>query len=374
MLGAGGVKTLSFPSAIDELTNSGLEIATISAASGGSFFGALLAAGITPSRLQEIVDEFDLKAMAGEKRRFSWLPFFGPMWRWPFARYKESRLPAKFVELVRSDPTFSELEKPYATIGLDIITRRLLVYSNETTPDMKVSEALKVAIAVPFLYTPNRRGARLIVDGALASPYPVWLATEQPESLPIVILRPRRPVAEAKPRNALHFLTQLLDIGGASRDAYAIEQMDQKIIVDIDTGEMRFDDFNLTNDKRARLALAGRQAAKEALPAIMAAAQGTLRPEPVLTQEIPARDATNDDRAEQGGARAMASFNANLSRRIRDRVFISYAHKDEEWRDKIEIALKPFVKVPNTIWSDDDIAAGSLWHQEIDRRQGLNRY
>ncbi len=270
-----------------------------------------------------------------------------------------------FRELIDGDPQFRELEIPYATVGLDIVTRRLLVYSTWSTPDMKVTEALGIAVAVPFLYPPHKRGPRLIIDGALASPCPVWLATEQPESLPIVVLRPRNPVAAARPRNALELLRQLLDIGGASRDAYAIHRMDQKVIVDIEADDIEFDNFKISRDQRERLSMNGRRAAREALPTILAVANGTLSHELVPSVSLHS-DTSDDDRAEAGGVRAMSSFNVNLSRRIRDRVFISYAREDEPWREKVTTALRPFVRPPNSIWSDADIGGGEQWRAVID--------
>lgn len=92
VLAAGGVKTLSYPAAIHELCSSGLEIASISAASGGSFFGALLASGMTPKELRVAVESFDLRVLAGERRPFAAIPLVGAMWRWPFAKHRESGL------------------------------------------------------------------------------------------------------------------------------------------------------------------------------------------------------------------------------------------------------------------------------------------
>jgi len=50
----------------------------------------------------------------------------------------------------------------------------------------------------------------------------------------------------------------------------------------------------------------------------------------------------------------------------RNGVFISYSHKDKEWLDKFQIALKPLIRGEKiTIWDDTKILPGSDWKKEI---------
>ncbi len=55
-----------------------------------------------------------------------------------------------------------------------------------------------------------------------------------------------------------------------------------------------------------------------------------------------------------------------MSNTFRDKVFISYSHKDAEWLQKIKIHLK---SLPNKnkilIWDDTKIEAGEMWRSEI---------
>lgn len=49
-----------------------------------------------------------------------------------------------------------------------------------------------------------------------------------------------------------------------------------------------------------------------------------------------------------------------------DQVFISYSHKDERWRDELEIQLKPYLRDGSiTSWSDKKITPGSEWFRDI---------
>ncbi|QKQ72764.1 TIR domain-containing protein [Nostoc sp. TCL240-02] len=50
----------------------------------------------------------------------------------------------------------------------------------------------------------------------------------------------------------------------------------------------------------------------------------------------------------------------------RERVFISYSHKDKAWLDRLQIVLKPLLrKQIISVWDDTKITAGSLWRDEI---------
>jgi hypothetical protein len=52
------------------------------------------------------------------------------------------------------------------------------------------------------------------------------------------------------------------------------------------------------------------------------------------------------------------------SKRVRNRVFLSYSHKDKNWLEKFQSMLKPVL--PNSIlWDDSKIDLGSKWKDEI---------
>lgn len=52
---------------------------------------------------------------------------------------------------------------------------------------------------------------------------------------------------------------------------------------------------------------------------------------------------------------------------MRDQVFISYSHKDEKFLVDLQTHLKPFLRSGSvTAWSDQQIAAGSKWFNEIE--------
>jgi internalin A len=51
----------------------------------------------------------------------------------------------------------------------------------------------------------------------------------------------------------------------------------------------------------------------------------------------------------------------------KDKVFLSYSHKDKKWRDELETHLKPYLRNGIiTSWSDQQIEPGSQWLAEIE--------
>jgi hypothetical protein len=53
---------------------------------------------------------------------------------------------------------------------------------------------------------------------------------------------------------------------------------------------------------------------------------------------------------------------------IRDKVFISYSHKDKAWLEKLQTMLKPLVRKNSiSLWDDTKIKPGSRWKEEIQK-------
>jgi len=53
---------------------------------------------------------------------------------------------------------------------------------------------------------------------------------------------------------------------------------------------------------------------------------------------------------------------------IRDRVFISYSHRDAKWLQRLQVHFAPFERDGKILrWDDTMIAPGAKWQQDISR-------
>jgi hypothetical protein len=265
--------------------------------------------------------------------------------------------------MVGGDPTFEELKTPFATLGIDIISRRFLVYSKKTDPQMRVSEALKIAMAIPSqtpLYHPP---GRIVVDGAVATESPVWLATDYDDNLPIIVLKPLKKMNTSVPKQLGNFIERVLESGVASRDLQLINQIPGVAVVEIDCGDIEPLDFGIDRLQKEILLQSGKTAIRDAIEKFGAdfSSNTAKFAEPIKSDD-------RDDIAENRAEKMIGKFNRKLPNLLRNQVFISYSHKDTQWLERFQIALKPFVRNQAfKVWADEQIAAGADWQKEIDQ-------
>ena len=355
VLSAGGMKCLSYAGAVAALSENGISFASISGSSAGSLIGAILSSKVGLEGFQRAVYGLDLSTL-GEGA--SWPPFLNLIKR-PFAKYKKSCVAETFRSIVGYDPRFDELEKPFATFGVDLRSHKIHVYSSKATPEMAVSEALRISTAAPFLFPPQEEKETLLLDGAVVSQSPVWLATTYDDDLPILVLRPKKDVASPAPQGVLEYIASLIDLGGGSRDYYLINQMPRTRLIEIDCGSIQWNQLTLTEEDKKSLVASGRASVEGRLKDLKELLRNT-------SPTGPAGGSQNDeDEAVRGGKEAIESLVNSLPPK-REQVFISYSHRDSEWLYKFQDALKPYTwnKAIN-LWDDSQIPPGAKWREEI---------
>ena len=53
---------------------------------------------------------------------------------------------------------------------------------------------------------------------------------------------------------------------------------------------------------------------------------------------------------------------------VRDKLFISYSHQDEDWLNRFMTMLAPIKSAGNLrLWSDKEIKSGGNWQDELDK-------
>jgi predicted acylesterase/phospholipase RssA len=360
---SGGLKCFSYIGAVQKLQEAGITISSVSACSMGTIIGALLCAGLPMTEVEEKILNFDFNLLK-TKKSFS----FFRLLSYPFATHDTPDFERIIISLLGYDMTLGELTIPFQAAALDIRQRRFLVYSSATHPGMKLSELARIATAIPFRYAPYKLGKRLLVDAALASESPVWMAANNPGRYPIVVLRPGAPAAEPDKRNPFLFMAGLFMAATGSQDYFANTQTARSVEISINTGEIDVYSFNISKEQIEKMILQGQDAAESKLREFGHDFDNILEIEETTSNKV--RDYANAedlaDKAESVANQIMANYKNESIKR--SQVFISYSHRDKPWLDKLKTSLKYLERFTGIkAWDDTAIAPGDEWNQEIEQ-------
>jgi NTE family protein len=154
-LSAGGAAAMAQVGVLEELSAAGLPIRCVAGTSAGAIVGAAFAA----KRLEPFRE-----LMCGlSRRRVLWL--FDPTW--PRVGLFEGR---RAMELIRPyvGTRFETLPRRYAAVATDLRAGTEVILR-----EGDVLEAIRASVAIPGVFTPQRKDGRLLVDGGLVDPLPV---------------------------------------------------------------------------------------------------------------------------------------------------------------------------------------------------------
>ncbi|GKX55280.1 esterase [Leminorella grimontii] len=191
----GGMKGICYVGAVDVLTQKGImdNIEKVGGSSAGAIASTLVGLGYTNTQLNKILYEIDFMSFldigssAGELDLFSRLfSQYGLAKGDTFLKWIENLI----VEAgFHKDLTFKELHdavqsgagkaknRKYRDVyltGANPSTRQTEIYSHETTPAMRVADAARISLSIPFILIakPNLDGD-LCVDGGMLCNYPI---------------------------------------------------------------------------------------------------------------------------------------------------------------------------------------------------------
>ncbi len=157
-LSGGGAAGMAHVGVLEELLAAGMEISCVAGTSAGAMVGAAFANGQLAS--------FRDTMCALTRSRV--LRLFDPIW--PQSGLLEGR---RALELVRPHLgyTIESLPIPFAAVATDLHSGEEVVLRSGS-----VIEAVRASIAIPGLFTPQRWGGRVLVDGGLVNPIPADVA------------------------------------------------------------------------------------------------------------------------------------------------------------------------------------------------------
>jgi len=355
---SGGVRCFSYIGAIRKLLEHNIGIASISSCSMGSVIGSLVAAGLSIDEVEQHILNFDFSIL--KKRKWYW-PL--KLRKFPFAICEMPDYAHLLEELIGKDITLSEMKIPFSTAALDIRQRQLLAYASHTHGEMRLSEVLRIATAIPPLYEPYKKDKRLLVDAAVASESPVWMAANYPGNHPIIVLKPDSGPDESYRKKFQGFLAHLFNASAGSHDHFNITQIPRAIEVKINCGNTRADYFKIGREEKETLIQQGQDEMEACLKAYGYELNHILE-----VEEIGAASSIHNtaDRAAMVAGHMISRYHNEAS--SRNQVFISYSKKDRDWLMRLQTFMRSIERFTGIkTWDDTNIQPGVEWQQEIER-------
>jgi NTE family protein len=264
LLSGGGMRGLSFIGAYKALEEAAYldNITNLYGVSIGSFFAMLVSLGYTSDELEkqalqqnfQELSDINIKALVTK---------FG---------IDTGRNIVKWIEklvLLKNIPSdidflalYQKTQKKLVVFASNIMTYELRRFDYEASPKLKVIDALRMSMSIPFVFTPKKLNGDIHVDGALINSFPVEDLDEPIENCICLKLS-----SNGFSQGDLHFLSYALTV---FRCAWKGRKKDPSESSKVSTVEIPTDardtiNFSMSEEDKRRLIEIGYTATKEYL-------------------------------------------------------------------------------------------------------------
>ncbi len=170
----GGFYGYAHVGALKELENykEYFDIKNIKGVSVGSIIAALYAVGYTADDLTSILFEMNFDSLVKDTY-FAYFKLYEK-----YGMYEANALENEIEQLIRAKTNIKNCTFSQIDINLTIISTNLnyqcpKFFSKETTPDMSISQAVRLSIGYPLIMTPKELDGDLYGDGGEFLNYPI---------------------------------------------------------------------------------------------------------------------------------------------------------------------------------------------------------
>ena len=264
ILSGGGTRLPAHIGVLQALTDLRIRFSSIVGVSGGSIIAALYAKGFSISKMKELALNTDFRQFA----EFS-------LWRlvrqggFASGDYFEN-----WIDGLLEGCTFKMLPYPLHILATDINGGGPVLFSAKTTPNVKVSFAIRCSMSIPLIFVSKRFNDQLLVDGAILSE-DALIRDWQNDGTPSVCFRLKSAQKKEKfpARGRFSLPTYLMLLTRTFMSAVSREYVDaqywQSTII-IETGEVSAVDFKSSAQDKQQLFGIGYDTTRNFLPAKLA--------------------------------------------------------------------------------------------------------
>lgn len=355
---SGGVRCFSYIGAYKKLQEEGLNVRNVAASSMGALIGILICNKLSATDIENYILKNPIRNFL--KKRY-YISIYSLL-KYPFAKYHDPNFKGLLEKILGKDPTLGDLDIPFATVAIDLRQSELLTYSSETHPMMRCSEILRIATAIPPYFKPYKDEStkRLLIDAGIGTESPAWLCSSN--EFWTIILKTAKPFKEDYKINYGKFLSNMVLSAAKSNDDLLNNNLENVLNVEINLGNQKSEDFNITNSQIEKIILDGYSTMSTKLIDFNKLVNSRLQVENIASEYSTIE---NSNRASFVSKSRMNSYLLNQIKR--DQVFVSYSHKDIFWLEKFQTFFRPleqFNKIK--IWDDTSTLPGEVWREKID--------
>lgn len=282
---SGGTRVPVHVGAVQALEQGGARVSAWAGVSGGSLVASVFACGYSTEQAKELMLKTDYRRLL-DPSPVSLIRRMG--------LYAGRRM-EHWLDRVFEGRRFRDLSVPLAVLATDVATGGAFVFSNDRTPDHKLSTAVRCSMSLPGIFAIPYVDGHALVDGCFAPATPKLLFPDQDRPTVVVRMEESEPPRNGRPtalsRRGYVFHVANLVIRNLKPLSHP-ELWDYHVRVPVGSASsLRFD---MTHEQKWDLFRRGHDACKEALAnAVLDFAGSSFASAYVIGDELSASDTSD---------------------------------------------------------------------------------
>ncbi len=248
----GGSRGLAHIGILNVLQKNGLTPDIIVGTSMGAVIGGLFASGISPTKLKEIANDFNLNnfierpnlPFLSKKSQISILDFlmlesYKSRLLKKLGLNREDKMEAYLRNLI-GEVCIEELHVKFACNAVDLISGREIIFENG-----KLYKALRATMSLPILFEPTKIDHMLLLDGGVLNNAPVGIARNLGAHKVILvdIHKDIKEVPTEEIKNTFQLLHRMVEAMVAYTTEDKIKRADLVIRIDLEMDALDYSDY-----------------------------------------------------------------------------------------------------------------------------------
>lgn len=252
VLMGGGSRGLAHIGILNVLQKNGLTPDIIVGTSMGAVIGGLFASGISPTKLKEIANDFNLNnfierpnlPFIKKKSQISILDFlmlesYKSRLLKKLGLNREDKMEAYLRNLI-GEVCIEELPVKFACNAVDLISGREIIFENG-----KLYKALRATMSLPILFEPTKIDNMLLLDGGVLNNAPVGIARNL-DAHKVILVDVHKDIKEVPTeeiKNTFQLLHRMVETMVAYTTEDKINRADLVIRIDLEMDALDYSDY-----------------------------------------------------------------------------------------------------------------------------------